>query len=327
MPPKKKSEASSQMEASGHEERATEQEQDHKQHDTSSKKRKANTGSETPVKASRRSARSTPKSQPSHSQLLNYLLSHDAEAQCRPPDETEDISSRGSEIKPYSSSVLNPFEELMCAMILSRPISHRLGLRSIRTILNSPYSFNSARAIKSAGNEKVTQAFYDARTQHKDKTAAQLFELADTVLEKFTAEEGDDEGTQFGRALEGHKGIVDEALEELKKEIKGFGATGIEIFLRRVQWLEGWDARYPYVDSKTQKALEELGLPSDAEDLRDAVEKEWTTLETKHLAGEDEAGRKRRAFVVILERASTTLLENKVDDVSAAAAAFASEAE
>ncbi|PIB00883.1 hypothetical protein CB0940_02143 [Cercospora beticola] len=325
MPPKKKSGASNQKEASGHKDSATKQEKDPEQQNTLSKKRKANTESEQPVKASRRSARGTPKPKPSHSQLLNYLLSHDAEAQCRPPDETEDIESRGKDIKTYSSSVLNPFEELTCAMILSRPISHRLGLRSIRTILNSPYSFNSALAIKNAGEEKVTQAFYDARTQHKDKTAAQLYELANTVLEKFTAAEGDEQGTQLGRVLKEHKGDVDEAVEELKKEIKGFGATGIEIFLRRVQWLEGWDARYPYVDSKTQKALEELGLPSDANDLRDAVEQEWKTLNTKHLAGEDEAGRKRRAFVVILERASTTLLESKVDDVSAAAAAFASE--
>ncbi|GIZ38644.1 hypothetical protein CKM354_000205500 [Cercospora kikuchii] len=324
MPPKKKGEASNQKDASDHEDSATKQEKDHNSQDNSSKKRKANAESEQPVKASRRSARGTPKSKPSHSQLLNYLLSPDAEAQCRPSDEAEDIESRGEDIKTYSSSILNPFEELMCAMILSRPISHRLGLRSIRTILNSPYSFNSAKAIKSAGEEKVTQAFYDARTQHKDKTAAQLYELADTVLGKFAAE-GDDEGTQLGKVLEQHKGDVDEAVEELKKEIKGFGATGIEILLRRVQWLEGWDARYPYVDSKTQKALEELGLPSDADDLRDAVEKEWTKLETKHLAGEDEAGRKRRAFVVILERASTTLLESKVDDVSEAAAAFTSE--
>ncbi|KAF2213985.1 hypothetical protein CERZMDRAFT_96014 [Cercospora zeae-maydis SCOH1-5] len=322
MPLKTKGEANGGKEASGREQRAIEQEKDHKQRDTSSKKRKANVDSGQPAKASRRSARGTPESRPSRSQLLNYLLSHDAEEQCRPSDEAEDIESRGK-IKTYSSSALTPFEELMCAMILSRPISHRLGLRSIRTILNEPYSFNSAAAVKSAGNEKVTQAFYDARTQHKDKTAAQLSQLAETVLTKFTAE-GDDEGTQLGKVLTDHKGNVDEAVEELKTEVKGFGATGIEIFLRRVQWLAGWDARYPYIDSKTQQALEQLGLPSDADDLCDAVEQEWTKLETKHLNGEDEAGRKQRAFVVILERASTTLLESKLDAVSAAAAAPAS---
>ncbi|KAM3416375.1 hypothetical protein BST61_g7974 [Cercospora zeina] len=297
MPSKNKGEANGAKNASGREQRAVEQEKNQKQQDTSSKKRKAKVESGQPVKASRRSARSTPKSRPSHSQLLNFLLSHDSKEQRRPSDEAEDIESRG-EIKTYSSSVLNPFEELMCAMILSRPISHRLGLRSIRTILNEPYSFNSAAAIQSAGSEKVTQAFYDARTQHKDKTAAQLCQLAETVLMKFTAK-GDDQGAQLGRVLKEHKRNVDEAVEELRTEVNGFGATGIEIFLRRVQWLEGWNAHYPYIDSKTQQALEQLGLPSDADDLRDAVEQEWAALETKHLAGEDEAARKRRAFVVI----------------------------
>ncbi|KAI5370597.1 hypothetical protein Slin14017_G014760 [Septoria linicola] len=316
MPPKKKREQVAQQDRGNKDGASGQPNPGHdNKPDVSSKKRKANVDSEQPAKAARRSARGTAKPQPSQSQLLKYLLSRDAEEQCRPSDEAEDIQSRG-QIKTYSSSALNPFEELLCALILSRPISHRLGLRSIRTLLNEPYSFNSAKAVQDAGDEKRTQALYDARTQHKDKTAAQLGQLAETVLEKFTAD-GDDQGTQLGRALKEHKDDVDGAVDELKKEVKGLGATGIEIFLRRVQW------RYPYIDNKTQDALKQLALPSDADKLREAIEQDWSKLETKHLAGDDEAARKQRAFVIILERATAAQLEGKIETMLGAAASSA----
>jgi hypothetical protein len=127
-------------------------------------KRKKSTPTDEPSKSARRSGRGTPKSTPSQLQLLNFLLSKPAEELCRPDDESDDINSRG-DIKTYSGSVMNPFEELLSAVVLSRPISHRLGLRTIRTIFNDPYNFNSAKAAQEAGGEKVHQAIWDARTQ------------------------------------------------------------------------------------------------------------------------------------------------------------------
>lgn len=287
--------------------------------DAGSKKRKTPSKDEQPSKSARRSARSTTKTQPSQHQLLAYLLSADAEALCRPEDETNDIKTRGKDIRTYSSTVMSPFEELLCAVILSRPISHRLGLRSIRTVLNAPYSFTTPKAIQSAGQDKCHQALWDARTQHKAKTAEQIRHVADVVLEKFTASKGDPDGTKLGKVLDDSGGDVDKALDTLKESIKGVGPTGLNIFLRRVQWL--WEGGYPYVDDKTSLSLRKLGLPEEAEDLRKAVDKEWAKLEIKALAGKDEAQKKRRAFVVVLERAVGADLEGKTDEVVAAAAA------
>lgn len=286
----------------------------------SSKKRKETDdgGSEPPAKASRRSARGGAKSQPSQRALLDYILARDAEELCRPEDETEDINKRGSTIRTYSSAVLNPFEELMSAIILSRPISHRLGLRSIRTVLNEPYSFTSAKAVKDAGEEKRHQALWDAKTQHKGKTADQLAGLADVVLEKLSSD-GDNDGSDLSSMLKSEN--VDEALALLKKDIKGLGPTGLDIFLRRVQWL--WVPAYPYVDSRTWQSLKQVGLPADGEELQQLIEEHWTKLDTKHLAGKDEAARKRRAFVVVLERAIGADLEGKVDALTEAASAAA----
>ncbi|KAI7481195.1 hypothetical protein KC357_g3873 [Hortaea werneckii] len=279
------------------------------------KRKKAN-ASDDPAKAPRRSARGAPKAQPSKQQLLKFLLSEPASVLCRPDDETEDMKSHG-DIRTYSTSVLTPFEELTCAVILSRPISHRLGLRTIRTILNPPYNFTSAKAVQDAGNEKHIQAVWDARTQHKEKTAGEIGMIADVVLEKFTAD-GDKNGTQLERVRTECNKDVEKEREMLKSNIKGLGRTGLDIFFRRVQWQ--WEAGYPFVDGRSAQSLYKLGLPDEGEELHKLIEQHWEKLETKQLAGEDEKAKKRRALVIVLERATGADLEGKSEAVVEAAA-------
>ncbi|KAI7186383.1 hypothetical protein KC363_g6611 [Hortaea werneckii] len=282
----------------------------------SGEKRKKATASDDPAKAPRRSGRGAPKAQPSKQQLLKFLLSEPASVLCRPDDEAEDMKNRG-DIRTYSTSVLTPFEELTCAVILSRPISHRLGLRTIRTILNPPYNFTSAKAVQDAGNEKHIQAVWDARTQHKEKTAGEIGMIADVVLEKFTAD-GDKNGTQLERVRTECNKDVEKEREMLKSNIKGLGRTGLDIFFRRVQWQ--WEAGYPFVDGRSAQSLHKLGLPDEGEELHKLIEQHWEKLETKQLAGEDEKAKKRRALVIVLERATGADLEGKSEAVLEAAA-------
>ena len=181
----------------------------------SSKKRKQTDDTSDSQKAARRSARGAPKAKPSQLHLLNYLLSKSAEELCRPDDESEAIQSRKNP-RTYSSSVLNPFEELLCAVILSRPISHRLGLRTIRTILNEPYNFINAKAVKDAGDEKIHEAIWEAKTQHKQKTADEISMVANVVIEKYSSSK-DKEGKQLQKVLDESGEDVDKAVERLKK--------------------------------------------------------------------------------------------------------------
>lgn len=276
-----------------------------------SKKRKKEVEPAASSKASRRSVRGASKSEPSKEQLLKFLLSSKAEELVRPEDEKKDVQERGN-IRTYSSSVMTPFEELMSAMILSRPISHRLGLRSIRTVLNDPYNFINAKAVKDAGEDKRHQAFWDAKTQHKGKTADQVGMLADVVLDKYTSND-DKDGAQMKKVLSDNDNDLDKALSSMKENIKGLGKTGLDIFLRRVQWL--WEAGCPFIDGRTQDSLRKMGLTQDAEELQELVEQLWSKLDTKHLAGEGESEVKRRAFVVLLERVTGADLEGKIDEV------------
>ncbi|KAI5194786.1 hypothetical protein E4T39_08518 [Aureobasidium subglaciale] len=277
------------------------------------KKRKADV---LPARAGeRKSGRGAQKAAPTTEQLLNYLLSPASTELCRPDDESDEVQSRGEDYKTYSSSALTAFEELICAVVLSRPISHKLGLRAIRTILNDPYSFTTPAAIISAGKEKRHQALEEAKTQHKDKTAEQIGLVADVVAHKFCK---DDKDTSLDKLREQASKGWDMERDLLQENIKGVGKTGLDIFFRRVQWL--WPEAFPFVDERSSRGIEKLGLPKHPDELAKVLDRYWAKLNTSHLVGGDKETKKRRAFVVICERATAADLEGKSDAILESAA-------
>lgn len=280
-----------------------------------SKKRKAPTSSE-PNKAPRRSARSAAPSAPVDAvKMLQFLLSPSSLDLCRPKDEIEDLKTRGAETRTYSTSTFTPFEELVCAVILSRPIGHMLGLRSIRTIFNAPYEFTTPKKIREAGNDGCREALDKARTQHRQKTAEELVLLADAVVNSLGY---GDEDVTLKRVREESEHDYEREREMLRKNVKGLGKTGLDIFGRRIQAV--WPNFYPFVDQRTLAAVEKLGLPGSAEGLRDTLEENWEKLEVKDVEAKDEEERKRRVFVRILERAVGADLEGNIDSIKSEAA-------
>jgi hypothetical protein len=99
----------------------------------------------------------------------------------------------------------------------------------------------------------------------------------------------------------------------LQKNIKGLGETGLDIFFRRTQG--AWEEASPFVDHRTADALSKLGLPSDAKDLRELVEENWTKLKTGDVPGSNDQAEQRETFVLVLERAVGADLEGNIDDV------------
>ena len=177
-------------------------------------KRKAAAEDE-PTKVPRRSARGAEQPSVDPVKILQYLLSPSSTDLCRPKDEIDDLKTRGSDIRTYSSSTFNPFEELICAVILSRPISHALGLRSIRTIFNDPWNFTTPKALRDAGSEGRRKALDEARTQHRQKTADELGHLAEALVEKFGDDENDVEMGKVRRDVEQHADKVGSISEGL----------------------------------------------------------------------------------------------------------------
>ncbi len=106
--------------------------------------------------------------------------------------------------------------------------------------------------------------------------------------------------------------------ELLRGLIKGLGKTGLDIFIRRVQAL--WPEAYPFADQRSLSAAEKIGLPGSAEELKGLIDQKWTKLKLDEMDEMDEDEKKRKIFVLVLERVVGTDLEGHVDVAKAEAA-------
>ncbi|KAH9863880.1 hypothetical protein J1614_009812 [Plenodomus biglobosus] len=228
---------------------------------------------------------------PTPPQVLKYLFSDAALNLGRPQDEILDVQTRGN-INTYSQ-LLTPFEELLCAVVLSRAIPHDVGLCIIRTVLNAPYKFSSSVAIKIAGPEKVKQALRDIRSQHRGKVAEEIDVIAEAIS-------NNNWHNDLGKLRKLSKSSVEAEREVVRRSIKGLGKTGLEIFYRRLQWQ--WEEAFPFVDGRTQACLEKLGLPKRPETLARMIEVRWADLGIADQERYSSEEKRRRAFVLVLER-------------------------
>jgi hypothetical protein len=251
--------------------------------------------------------------------LLTYLLSPAAMALAYPPQSPSPSSSPNAEKITYPHTSLTPFQSLLAALILSKPLSHRLGQRSINTLLNEPYNLTGPEQLEDAGFEGRREALDAARTQHRQKTAGELGGLVEAVRGAGLGGEGED-GEQGLTGLRGMlKGLgLDEAQEKVKEalveKVKGMGPTGVGIFLRRVQG--EWDEVYPFLDERSLAAARDLGVLEQGEGPDELVEKMGEVL------GEEvEEDERRQRLVRLLDVLIGLALEKKIDEAKRAAEA------
>lgn len=272
----------------------------------------------------------------SSKQILQFLLSADSIPYCYPADEL-DAAHSGKFKKCYSltpPSLFTPFEHLVTAHLLSKPLSHTLGMRSTRTLLNGPYSFSTPGAMKAAGEHKIWQALEDARTQHRQKTAAYLADMATQYANpKSSEDEGDkgDSDEMLELATQANEGGAKATIDYIKSTVKGMGETGAQLFCRRIQACEGWgEAIWPYADPKSIDALREVGVKvADADDLQEMIERDvdfdkvgdmGLIEEKKGVDDKDYEIQTAVEFVTVLERAIGCVLEHNVSELKKAAA-------
>jgi len=175
----------------------------------------------------------------------------------------------------YPQSALTPFQNLVAASILSKPLSHKLGLRTIQTLLNPPFSLLTLKDLDEAGYEGRRKVMWEARTQHKERTASLLGDLCEGIKELCGDEEEDLSDLKGVREkIEGCDTPKDaqETIVSVLTKIKGIGPGVASIFLRRIQ--RDWEEIFPYIDDRSLKAARAFGLVSDdggAEELKEKV--------------------------------------------------------
>lgn len=235
----------------------------------------------------------------------------------------------------YPNSDLTAFQTLLCAILLSKPISHRLGLRTIGTLLNKPYYFRTAQDLIDAGNEGRRAALWEARTQHKEKTAVQLGSLAEGITKLCGEGKGEDTRDNLQPILEqalsqakdkNNSFSVAEAITSvLTKEVNGLGPGGVEIFLRRVQ--SQWGAVFPFADERALNAAVKFDLikKEDVEKGREHATQRLAEKVADHVGfpleeakgdGDEEAECGRWWFVRTLDVLIGLDIEKKLDEAA-----------
>ncbi|WWC87864.1 uncharacterized protein L201_002761 [Kwoniella dendrophila CBS 6074] len=207
----------------------------------------------------------------------------------------------------YPHSKLTPFQVLLCSVLLSKPLSHKLGLRTISTLLNSPYNFGEFSQLEKQtqsdqGEEFILESLFKARTQHKEKTTTQLLNFCQGVKGlNGENEEGDLGGIK--RAIQSLNGNVEAAQKrvgEMISTIMGIGPVGVSIFLRRIQ--NQWKEVFPYVDQRCLIAAKSVGL----------IKENGTTLDMANLVDNNPD-----KLVRLLDTLIGFDLEKKLDEVVA----------
>lgn len=228
----------------------------------------------------------------SESAILTYLLLDSTLDSISPPE----ILADGCEDElRYPHSDLPPFCALLSALLLSKPFSHRLGMRAIHQIFAKPYEFTTPKAVLEAGGDDRWQALMDAHTLHKEKTSGQFRELAEMIKEEYPEDYDSAELAQFHKKAGGDVG----ALKDSVCRIKGFADKTTALFFRRVQLQ--WPELFPYADTVALDSAKEFGLSgSSAEELLDALK--------SHL-GETPEEELRRKYVRLLD----VLIGKKLD--------------
>lgn len=145
---------------------------------------------------------------------------------------------------------------------------------------------------------------WEARTQHKEKTAAQLGDVVDGIRE-LCGEKDDEKQLDHLQGLReqvkdlGSAEEVQQALVDRLTTIKGIGPGVASIFLRRIQ--ADWPEVFPYADDRCLTAGRAFGLISEKEGAEELADK---------VGGKQE----RRKFVRVLDTLIGIELEKKLEE-------------
>ncbi|KAL2429584.1 hypothetical protein ABEF95_007585 [Exophiala dermatitidis] len=153
----------------------------------------------------------------------------------------------------------SPTPETMLALLLnaifsSARISHDLAAKTLATAIKAGY--HKIDVLKNSTWDERTKVLTEGGyTRYREKTATALGELVELVEEKY---QGD-----LNNILPGSK--TDSSPLEVRKrlkEIKGLGDVGVDIFFDTAQGV--WPCLAPFIDPRSAKTAEAIGIPGDA---------------------------------------------------------------
>ena len=148
------------------------------------------------------------------------------------------------------------FHWLIGAILLSARISAANAVEAARTLRSE--GLHKIESLREADYRDVVKTLRKGGySRYEENATDQIRAAAELVDDRY--------GGDLRRLRDeaGEAGAILDALQE----VKGIGAVGASIFAREAQLV--WDPLYPRVDGPAEGAARDLGLPVDAEALRD----------------------------------------------------------
>jgi hypothetical protein len=169
--------------------------------------------------------------------------------------EDSDETASGVSSKAVMAHILN-------AMLSSGRISHEIAHKTLNRVLTAGYH-DLAVLHKSSWEERTEVLTEGGYTRYREKTATAFGDLAALMADKY-----DNDATRL-LPNDGGDGDPRSTLKARVGEIKQIGNVGAEIFVASVQGI--CPAVAPFLDSRSAKTAEELGLGGDFHVLFEAL--------------------------------------------------------
>lgn len=153
------------------------------------------------------------------------------------------------------------YQLLVLSVLLSARISSDIAVAAASELFKAGY--RSPRAMRDASwQERVDALGRGHYRRYDERTATMLGDGADLVLDRWRGDL---------RRLHDEGGDA-KGIGKLLQEVPGIGPTGAAIFCREVQGV--WPDLAPYIDSRTTRGAERVGLPTDPTRLASYVSTE-----------------------------------------------------
>ncbi|RPE46852.1 hypothetical protein EDD90_10227 [Streptomyces sp. Ag109_O5-1] len=153
------------------------------------------------------------------------------------------------------------YQLLVLAHLLSARIRASVATDAARALFDDGMR-NPKRMSKATWQQRVDALGKGHYRRYDERTATQLGEAADQLLERY--------GGDLRKLRDAACGDVDEC-KRLLRELPGIGPAGADIFLREAQGV--WPEASPYFDSKALQGAARLGLPTSPSAIARLVKK------------------------------------------------------
>ena len=152
------------------------------------------------------------------------------------------------------------FGLLVFALLASTRIRSSLAVEGTKALLHAGWT-TAEKMTSSRWEDRARTLNESGYARYDERTASQLGEASDLLLDRYSGDL-----RKLRDAADRDPGRE----RELLQEVKGIGPTGADVFLREAQ--AAWPELAPYVDPRTREAAEQLGLPTEPDELAGLVD-------------------------------------------------------